>query len=413
MKTPKPPAIDIISAARCTGCGACEWVCPPKSITMELDRDGFYKPVVNRETCTDCGICQRPCPVIENEKETLTRGQWADPKVFGAWTKNDPVRLASSSGGIFSELAGDVLDAGGTVVGCVWDKDWTPAHILTRSKADVERMRGSKYVPSRADDVYKNVLQLLRTTKEPVLFSGAPCQVAAMAALLKPEWRKRVLLVDFICHGVPSLTVFRSYLKGLFHGEAVASYTFRDKAFHWQTVRAESVSGKRHHLPAKEDPFFIGFCGHHLYLMEACHNCEFATLPRIADVTLADFWGCPPEWNDKRGVSLLLASSPQGLEALEKLEKANRIELKPTDPSTTGTRRQLTGAGYPIPKARRAFLDDIARGLPFETVKNARFPSRLDLWLNAFRQSDAKISFLLQMVGRVVSRCWRKMPFLR
>ena len=273
MKRNKPPAIDIITAARCTGCGGCEWVCPPSSITMEVDRDGFYKPTINRDTCTDCGICQRPCPVIENEKKTLTKGQWAEPKAFGAWTKNEPSRIASSSGGIFSELARDIIDAGGAVAGCVWEANWTPAHILTRNWSDVERMRGSKYAPSRADNIYQQVLDFLRKTDKPVLFCGAPCQVAALAALLKPEFRPRVLLVDFICHGVPSLTVFHSYLEGLFGGEEVVSYTNRDKTLYWQTVRAKSSSGKSYLLEGYKDPFFSGYCEHHIYLMEACYNC--------------------------------------------------------------------------------------------------------------------------------------------
>lgn len=120
-------------------------------------------------------------------------------------------------------------------------------------------MRGSKYVPSRMGNIYQEVLKLVRTSDKPVCFSGAPCQVAAMRALLKPEWRKRVLLVDFICHGVPSLTVFQAYLKGLFQGKPVVNYTFRDKALHWQTILAESASGELYHLQAKSESVFYWF----------------------------------------------------------------------------------------------------------------------------------------------------------
>ena len=322
------------------------------------------------------------------------------------------LRAASSSGGIFSELARNIIDAGGAVAGCVWEANWTPVHILTQNWSDVERMRGSKYAPSRADNIYQQVLDFLRKTDKPVLFSGAPCQVAALVALLKPEFRPRVLLVDFICHGVPSLTVLHSYLKGLFNGDDVVSYTCRDKTLFWETIRAKSSSGKSYLLEGYKDPFFSGFCIYHLYLMEACHNCEFTNLPRRSDVTLSDYWNCPPEWYDLRGVSFLMASSEKGLKALQDLKITGRIELRKTDLETAlRKRRQLSGNGYPIPRHRRAFLDAIANGASFQQAQKSCFPSWLELWFKGFRKSESKARYIQQYafaavrkIGRIVIR---------
>lgn len=363
---------------------------------MSLDADGFYKPIVDREKCIECGICQRCCPVIVNQEGIHTADKWAEPKAFAAWANDEKVRLASSSGGIFSELARPVIDAGGAVAGCVWGENWTPKHILARTWADVERMRGSKYVPSQAGDIYQQVIAALRDSEKPVLFSGTPCQVAAMEAALTPEQRQRVLLLEFICHGVPSLRVFHRYLGELFGGDAVSSYTFRDKGRGWQTVRATSTSGQCHYLPASADDFFQGFAGHHLYVMESCQQCLFARIPRVGDITLGDFWGCPEPWHDRRGVSVVLVNTPAGLSALESLVVSGRIELMPVDlkMATSYNPRAVAAGGYQLPSNRRAFLDGLARGERFSQLKAKYFPTRWQLWWTSFRQSNSKWRFL-------------------
>ena len=377
---------------------------------MALDADGFYKPVVDRKKCNACGVCQRRCPVIAAEEGTLAVGHWREPKAFAAWTKDEALRLASSSGGVFSELARPILDAGGAVAGCAWGENWTPEHLLTREWGDVERMRGSKYVPSRVGDIYQEVAAALRDGEKPVLFSGTPCQVAAMEAALTSVQRQRTLLVEFICHGVPSLRVFHRYLDELFDGDSIDSYTFRDKAFGWQTVLAVSSHGKRRHLPASEDAFFQGFVRYHLYGMESCGECPFARLPRGGDVTLADYWGCPEPWNDKRGVSLALANTAAGMNALERLSDSGRIELKPVDLATVlpHNRRVSTAETYSVPAARRAFLDGMARGERFAQLRARYFPTRLQLLWHSFRQSDSKWRFLASFVQHRLRRFARR-----
>ena len=290
----KKPCIDVIGLSRCTGCFGCQAACTIGAIVISLDSDGFYKPVINRQTCSECGLCQRRCPVIANQEGLLTSaGHWVEPKAYAAWSNNEEVRLSSSSGGLFFELARQVIEDGGAVAGCVWGENLTPEHLLAHTLADVERMRGSKYVSSRVGNIYQEVIALLSESEKTVLFSGTPCQVAAMDVALSPEQRKRVLLVEFICHGVPSLRVFHRYLEELFSGDRVVSYTFRDKSFGWQTVLAVSAHGKRHHVIASNDSFIKGFSIHHIYMMESCYQCPFAHLPRVADITMGDFWGCP------------------------------------------------------------------------------------------------------------------------
>lgn len=389
-------SIDVIGLPRCTGCFGCESACTRNAIVMLLDGDGFYKPIVDREMCNECGTCQRYCPVIQADKNTLNAENKIEPIAFAAWANDEQVRLASSSGGVFSELAKEVLESGGMVAGCVWGDNWTPMHILTNSWADVEKMRGSKYVPSKAGNIYRQVIDFLRDSDNKVLFSGTPCQVASMEAALSPKQRGRVLLVDFICHGVPSLRVFHRYIEELFDGDEVASYTFRDKSFGWQTVLAVSADGKRHHIPASADAFFQGFAVHHLYVMDSCYQCQFARLSRESDITLGDFWGCPEQWYDKRGVSLVLANTDAGLDAFYSLDRAKVINLRPVDLSIViaKNKRVFVGNSYRIPEKRRAFFDGLKRNKKFTDLKNKYFPTRSYLFFLSFLNSKAKMRFI-------------------
>jgi hypothetical protein len=229
-----------------------------------------------------------------------------------------------------------------------------------------------------------------------------------LETFLSHEQRERVLTVEFICHGVPSLRVFHSYLKELFQGESIASYTFRDKTFGWQSVLAESVSGRRHHLPATRDAFFAGFCIHHLYMMESCHACAFARLPRAGDVTLGDFWRCPEQWYDKRGVSLVLANTSAGLHALESVMCSGRIVLEPVDLFTaTNSAQRIVSGNRAIPELRRTFLDGVIVGKGFGVLQSAYFPKPVSLWRDRwsrFCNSDRKLSFLFDSVRRRLVR---------
>ena len=334
--------------------------------------------------------------MIASQKGLLASvGNWEEPKAFAAWSNDEDVRLSSSSGGLFTELARSVIDNGGAVAGCVWGEHLTPEHLLAHSLADVEKMRGSKYVPSRVGNIYQEGIALLNDSEKTLLFSGTPCQVAAMDAALRPEQRTRVLLVECICHGVPSLHVFHRYIDELFGGEKVASYTFRDKSFGWQSVLAVSAHGKRHHVTAPKDAFFKGFAIHHLYLMELCYQCPFARLPRVADISMGDFWGCPEQLHDKRGVSVVLVNTEKGMRAVGAAENMGSLAVEAVSLAEAVAKNQRAIKGeHSVPQKRRAFLNGMIGGRSFAALQAAFFPSRSELLWYSFLNEDHKILFL-------------------
>lgn len=103
--------IGVLSAERCCGCAACRAVCPRAAIRMCPDAEGFLQPTVDATRCVQCGLCRKACPV-------LCPGVSRQPlSVFAARAKDDGLRSASSSGGIFSLLARQTLAKGGIVYG--------------------------------------------------------------------------------------------------------------------------------------------------------------------------------------------------------------------------------------------------------------------------------------------------------
>lgn len=383
-------AIDLIGDARCTGCSACINACAQSALEFGQNSAGFYRPAVNKDKCTNCGVCALKCPVILEEQKKLEHAPWDEPKAFAAHSRDETIHLSSSSGGAFTEIAKVILNRGGVVAGCAWADNWMPTHILARTDEEVKKLRGSKYVQSRVGAILSDVVGLCKHGI-PVLFSGTPCQVAAIQHLLKASEREYLATCEVVCHGVPSPKVFDLYLKWLFPDEKVEDFTFRAKTKGWQTVRVQGIDGRVYESPLAADPYGRLSLVYHLSLMQSCFNCVFQGLPRIADITLGDFWGIPAELDDPRGVSLVLANSPKGEALCLESAQTNALELIPVDLSVAAAKNpRVTGKPWTLPKFRTAFLKDVAQGRSFTYLLRKYY-----IALRTIERVQARIAYIL------------------
>lgn len=197
--------INIQDKKDCCGCSACASVCPKHCITMSEDSEGFIYPCVDESVCVDCHLCERVCPIINygNDREPLA--------VYAAKNPDESIRMQSSSGGVFTLLAERVIDEGGVVFGATFNDRWEVVHDYVETKEELAKFRGSKYVQSKIGDSYQKAKAFLKNNRK-VLFSGTPCQIAGLKKYLRKDY-DNLLAVDFICHGVPSPGVFRTYLQ--------------------------------------------------------------------------------------------------------------------------------------------------------------------------------------------------------
>ena len=135
----------------CTGCAACDNVCPVEAINMVPDALGFMEPSINNTLCIQCDMCRKTCPVL-NE---IQKGSEII-KCFAAQAE-DEVRKESSSGGIFTLLAEEILKNGGVVFGATMGAECKVSHIKIERSEDLKLLRKSKYVQSDIGKIYKEI----------------------------------------------------------------------------------------------------------------------------------------------------------------------------------------------------------------------------------------------------------------
>lgn len=333
--------INIKFKENCVGCNACVQRCPKHCISMHADEQGFIYPKVNTEICINCGLCEKVCPVINQDEHNKPS------VVYAAWNSDDNIRLKSSSGGIFYEIAKYIINQGGIVFGAKYDKKWNVIHSYATTLDDVQNFIGSKYVQSYIGDTFLMVQKFLKDGKK-VLFSGTPCHIAALRHFLK--WSPKVstellVTVDFACHGTPSPKIWQNYLQNMLHktnplecqpilansdGELskIANISFRDKRLGWMKfglsisiANSKNEEAKLIFEPFTENLYIQGFIKN-LYLRPSCYKCPAKYGKSHSDITLADFWSIKnlhPELFSNNGVSCVLINTDNGKKLIDDL----------------------------------------------------------------------------------------------
>ena len=323
--------IEIKNPKKCCGCHACTNACPKKCIQMLIDDEGFWYPYANKEECIDCGLCEKVCPIICKWQSDESRKTIA----MAAINLNDEIRLGSSSGGIFSLIAEEIIKQGGVVFGAAFTDDYKSVqHIYVDNAGDLDKLRGSKYVQSKIGDTYKQAKDFLDNGRM-VLFTGTPCQIGCLYSYLGKPY-ENLFTQDIICHGVPSPLVWKKYVeeRELKAAAKTQQMFFRHKKYGWKTfaVLFKFSNNTAYVKSFREDSFMRAFLSN-ACLRPSCYECSFKTLQRQADITLADFWGIQnvfPEMDDDKGTSLVLIHSNKGsilLKSIEKLIKSKKVGI--------------------------------------------------------------------------------------
>ena len=345
--------IQITNKNHCCGCSACAQICPKQCIAMMPDSEGFCYPKINETICVKCGLCEKVCPMLKSQNMQGQVHAWA------AYCKEDKIRLASSSGGIFSLLAEEILEEGGVVFGAAFDGQMMVHHVAVESVRDLERLRGSKYLQSRIANSYADVKAYLAADRK-VLFSGTACQIAGLLYFLGRPYEK-LWTVDVLCHGVPTPTLWKNYLseQNRAFKMPVRQISFRDKSQGWKKYQVawKVEGGKIYRQPASRNSYMRLFLSN-ICLRPSCYDCHFKGFPRVSDLTLGDCWGVEqhsPEMDDDKGTSVVIVNTEKGNTLREKI--AGRCVWKEEKldvllPPTADSRKSV----QPHPNRRRFFL---------------------------------------------------------
>ncbi len=370
--------IQIDDKRNCSGCAACASVCPKQCITMQSDEEGFLYPSVDREACINCGLCERVCPVIKN-KEKADKPFLGE--AYGAYARDGALREKSSSGGLFTLLATEVLRRGGFVFGAAFDGEMKLSHRAIEKEEELSLLRGSKYLQSEIGDSYRRAKALL-TEGRLVYFSGTPCQIAGLRAYLQKDY-EGLITQDLICHGVPSPLIFRKYLayKGKDH-QGVRGISFRDKREGWHRYgyALSFGDGSESFAPSSQDEMGQLFAKN-LCLRPSCYDCAFKGISRESDITLADFWGVEkiaPTLYDGKGTSLCILHTEKGKRLFDAIKEKTVCEAVSLEASLPYNASMLRSS--PMPKGRQGFMRAACEGdfyPAYRRYTRVSFPRRL------------------------------------
>ncbi len=298
----------VLEKNRCTGCTACMNICPKNAIVMKEGKDGFKYPFIDNNKCINCKLCQKICPVI-NTRENASLNT-----CYLAYNKKIEEILSSSSGAIFSAIANFILDSGGVVIGAALVNNKLK-HIVIEKKEDLFKLKGSKYLQSDLNDMFKYVKENIKHKK--VLFAGTPCQVAGLKAFIKND-NDNLYCIDLICHGVPSPKLFSKYIKELESQEnsKLKDYNFRNKETGWVTYSNRITFENNNNISelASQNDYMKLFLSDNA-LRESCYNCNFKFGNKYSDITLGDFWGVQdyyPKTYNKKGTSAVIINTKKG-----------------------------------------------------------------------------------------------------
>lgn len=323
--------ISKINHNRCTGCMLCYNICPKKCISIDTDSEGFIIPKINYKECVECGICLKNCP--SNSKP-------AGKKPFKAYAlqvKNVNELLESSSGGVAYSIAKTIISSGGVAYGARFDSNFNLSHSRASTIQELNEHRGSKYLQSNISECLKSLKEDCETGTN-VVFVGTPCQIAAVKKYLKKDYNN-LLLIDLICHGVPSQSLFKDYIewkKRKLNLKKVLKYEFRNKKYGWATNYKIEGEHKAKYGSALEDPYYSDFIGAKNYRL-SCYTCNYANLERQGDLTIGDYWGISKiyknlEFEVKNGVSCVLVNTKKGNDfILNNIKQYNCVDSKIED----------------------------------------------------------------------------------
>lgn len=373
----------------CSGCGACRQQCPCGAIEMGENEYGFQVPKIDKKKCVNCGLCTSSCPIIQRNSDILNSNNV--PIVFAARHKSLEVLNKSTSGGAFTALVELVYPD--YIFGAVFDKEFKVVHEKG-TVASIDKFRGSKYVQSDTRNTFIETKKLLEKGKK-VLYTGLPCQIAGLKMFLRREY-SNLFTCDLLCEGVSSQHMFDEFINDLSRkrGE-ITHISFRSKErIGWEksdlVVEFRNTGVYRETCQTRDcfymnNMMFLGGC------RQSCYACKFNKIPRQGDFTIGDLWGwreiCP-QWNDNRGISLLMLNSEKALSIKEKLGSVLSIKELSIEQAAKNNPNILNSTKAPV--GMDEYIEDVKRLTYVDLVKKYHKPR------SYMRKLLSKIKFILR-----------------
>ncbi len=313
--------LDKSEKRKCTSCGVCATLCPSHAITINLDDDGFYRPIIDQSLCNNCSLCTKICYKFDDDLQITDQSALQSKPLYSAWSEEDEIVSSSTSGGIGELLARQLLLEGYKVVGVVYNENKIRAeHRIASDDVNLIPFRGSKYIQSYTYDAFREVVNNCKNEKYAVF--GTPCHIYALNRLASMRKKKdNFFFVDLYCHGCPTHHVWTKCHDEIVkkaHVDKLENVYFRSKLRGWGSFILASLSTSGLIFNRRvSDSFYELFFSNQI-LNEACQDCVLRGTLEYTDIRLGDFWG-KKYLHNHRGVSAISLSTIRGREVFEKL----------------------------------------------------------------------------------------------
>lgn len=365
--------VNALSLIPCSGCGACQSVCPHKAITVPLNADGYFQALVDEEKCIGCGLCQTVCArFVSPESHTQSMRAF---QVAGAYSSTKEVQQHTTSGGIAYEIARWGIENGYKILGVIYDYSADRAvSVLIDDVEQLPLLRGSKYLQSNAAPAFeKLVAEAKSDSGRKYICFGTPCQIFGLRQLIaRKHLKNEFLLVDLFCHGVPSYLAWQPYVRDMrirLGDLRQVNFRYKGNGWHQYTIRLQGVDGTYEKI-CYRDPFYRYFFDN-VVLNASCFTCAVRKERVASDLRLGDFLGGAYEGRED-GVSAVLAATPRGEEIMRQLQASGRIVVDTCHDASVCLASQST-EDYPGRALRDAVISRLRSGQDYKAVQRWYF----------------------------------------
>lgn len=264
----------------CSGCGACEIICPKKCIKINKKNKKRFFRIIDKAVCVNCGLCEKVCP--HNKSISL----YDSIEAYNGFSKAPSVIERSSSGGIATEIYKYCIRQGILCVGVTLTKSGDLKYEFLTSEKRIRMAAGSKYAYSDMADIYEKVCSLLREDKQEIVFIGLPCHAYALRKYCETRGleTKKLTICDIVCHGVVMPYFYKRHINKKCNNKAEKIF-FRKKDNPYGLViysNGQEVYSKTRN----EDEYMLMF--QNFILAESCRTCAFSNRQRTGDITIKD-----------------------------------------------------------------------------------------------------------------------------
>lgn len=224
-----------------------------------------------------------------------------------------------------------LIGKGYKVCGVRYDAERARAeHYIATTVEELIPSIGSKYIQSCTVDGFQAV-----NRKEKYLVTGTPCQIDSFRRYIRKfNVEDNFVLMDFFCHGVPSMRLWQKYLQEVEKLTGDVTYvSWRNKFTGWHDSWAMAIDGKErgekvdwhdsYNLLIREKKSFYnsrfsqGDSFYRFFLSDAClgkacyERCKYKYDCSAADIRIGDLWGNTYK-SDEDGVSAAVAFTEKG-----------------------------------------------------------------------------------------------------